>query len=161
MISVLCVSRSTVYKSIPGLDLWDLERDVYNYTGGNPVIAHPPCQQWSRLRAFAYVNEREKELAFVCLDHVKRNGGIFEHPHGSSFFRVAGVKPTLCIDQSWFGFPARKRTWLYFSRCKPLAVPLCFDAYTKKVPQLGKVARSAMTLDLARWLVNCVSQIEG
>jgi hypothetical protein len=149
-----------VYKSIPGLDLWDIERDASLFTGSNPVIAHPPCQQWSKLRAFAHFNPKEKDLAWLCLEHVLQNGGILEHPSGSSFFREAGIKPTLSIDQSWFGFPARKRTYLYFSKCRPLSFPLSFDAPVKKVYQLGQVARSAMTLKLAKWLVACVSQIK-
>lgn len=153
VISVLCAARKSEYENIPGLDVWTASRNAYNYTGRNPVIAHAPCQQWSRLKAFAKVNEVEKNLAWFCFWKVQVNGGIFEHPHGSSFFDTVGVKPTLCIDQSWFGFPARKRTWLYFSKCKPLAYPLSFDAVARSVPQLGKEARSKTTLHLARWLV--------
>lgn len=161
MISVLCVSSSTVYKRIEGLDLWDASRNAYNYTGLNPVVAHPPCQQWSRLRTFARVCQVEKDLSIFCLEKVQVNGGVFEHPHGSSFFKFAGVRPNLCIEQSWFGFPARKRTWLLFEGCKPLSFPLSFDAPIRKVDQLGRVQRSAMTLKMANWLVESVKQIDS
>lgn len=157
-ISVLCAAQNSFYKQMPGLDVWDIARDAYNFNGTNTIIAHPPCQQWSRLKAFAKVNEKEKELAFFCLGKVHLNGGVLEHPYGSSFFKASGIKPTLCIDQHWFGFPARKRTWLYFYGFDPLLYPLNFDAVQKKVPDLGKVARSAMTFSMADWLVRCVSR---
>jgi hypothetical protein len=110
------------------------------------------------MKAFAKPDLEERDLAFFCLDVVKRNGGILEHPHGSSFFRYAGIRPTLCIDQHWFGFPARKRTWLYFVDVKPLPHPLSFDLVATKVELMHSGMRSRMPLTFCQWLVDCVKQ---
>lgn len=165
MISVLCVMPGSNYFQIPGLDLWDAKRDAYNFIGSNPVITHAPCAQWSRLKAFANDNPREKELAWFCLEKVRRNGGIFEHPAGSSFFKEAGIKKIYSVDQSWWGFPARKRTYLYFHGYKPLAFPLSFDRITYKVGgnrngsliSMIKRDHSKMTLSFCQYLVDCLS----
>jgi len=157
MISILCVNKNSIYKTLP-VDCWDIERNAYGFTGPNPVITHAPCQQWSRLKAFAKPNDYEKQLAFFCLDKVIKNGGIFEHPAGSSFFKEAKIPRSAIysIDQSWFGFPCAKRTYLFFSQCKPLAYPLRFEPVTKKVNDLHYSKRSDTTLELAKWLIACV-----
>lgn len=162
MITILGVHKKSNYKLIPGLDLWDAERDAYNYTGINPVIAHPPCAQWSRMKNFAKSSSSEKELAAFCFEMVLNNGGIFEHPAGSSFFKYYGVDKykILSVSQRWWGFPAEKRTYLYFSRCKPLATPISFDCATKKVCELHSSSRSIMPLSFCQYLVNCVNQIK-
>jgi len=174
MISVLCVMPKSNYYQIPGLDLWDVSRDAYFYFGSNPVITHAPCQQWSRMKGFANYNKDEKELAFHCLKYVLRNGGIFEHPHGSSFFKEAGItKNIYSVDQSCYGFPARKRTWLLFHGIKPLPFALPFalplvkyvlnNSKTKrfKSPEMKKSERSLMTLQFCQFLVDCVKQIDN
>lgn len=158
MISVLCVNKDSVYKSFPGLDVWDSERNVYNFIGSNPVITHAPCQQWSKLKFFAKENQFEKNLAWVCLEHVLDNGGIFEHPSGSEFFKKAGINKNIySIDQHWFGFPCRKRTYLFFHKCKPLPVPMRFEAIEKKVEQLHSSKRSDTTPQFAKWLIDSVT----
>lgn len=150
MISVLCINPISVYHSIPNLDLWDEQRNAYRFTGSNPVITHAPCAQWSRMKAFSNPDPEQKQLAHFCCDQVERNGGIFEHPQGSSFFKERGIKPTISIDQFWFGFPARKRTWLYFQKCKPIAHPLRFDAIEQR---LG--ARSGPIKEISKRLRAC------
>lgn len=85
MISILCVAARSNYFSIPDLDLWPEKRDAYLFTSSDKVIAHPPCAQWSRLRRFSKEDARSKELAVFCFDKVNSNGGVFEHPMGSSF----------------------------------------------------------------------------
>jgi len=157
MTSVLCVDNESNYFKIDGLDLWTRDRDAYLFTGCNPVIVHPPCQQWSRLRSFAKVNQVEKDLAVFCFELVLSNGGIFEHPSGSSFFKFVGYRPTISIDQSWFGFPARKRTYLFFNGFRPGRLPLNFNAIEKTVDQLAYKSRSRMPLTFCQWLVDCVS----
>jgi len=156
-ITVLCVNEKTIYKDM-GLDCYDQKRDAYNFTGNNPVITHAPCAQWSVCKPLAKVDAYQKELAFFCLEKVQSNGGIFEHPANSSFFKTAGIKPTISIDQSWFGFPARKPTWLFFSKCKPLPVPLRFEAIQKKVEQMWSHERSITTKDFALWMIKCIQE---
>lgn len=155
------MNKDSVYKTLPGLDCWDEQRDAYNYSGSNPVIVHPPCPQWSRMRAFSRYNEREKQLAWFCLEKVNSNGGIFEHPSGSSFFKAAGIKTSLySVDQHWWGFPARKRTLLYFVGCRPISFPLNFDHYQVRDLTLGmdKRRRSDTILSFAMWLISCLNQ---
>jgi len=157
IITVLCVNDNSIYKEM-GLDCYDQHRDAYTFTGSNPVITHAPCQQWSMLKAFAKPDQYQKDLAMFCLEKVISNGGIFEHPAGSSFFKFAGITPTLSVNQFWFGFPAQKKTLLYFSKCKPLPVPLRFEAVEKKVEQLHSSKRSVTTKQFAQWLIDSISQ---
>lgn len=85
-VSILCADSLSNYFKIDGLDIWTEKRDINNYSGKNKVICHPPCQQWSRLKSFAKNKPEEKKLALLCWEIVQANGGIFEHPAGSSFF---------------------------------------------------------------------------
>lgn len=159
-INILCVQEKTNYSKIPGLDLWDKERDVQNFKGNGFCIAHPPCQQWGKLKHFANDNPMEKTLAYVCLYHVLKNGGIIEQPLGSSFFREAGLpqKNIYRISQSWFGFPAEKETLLFFWKCRPVEFPLFVPKpkLKRSVQNLNSRSRSTTTLELAQWLVDCV-----
>jgi len=166
MISILCAQKNSIYKTIPGLDVWDELRDAYFFTGSNPVITHAPCAQWSRMKAFSKENKDEKELAYFCLNKIIRNGGIFEHPAGSSFFKEAGItKNIYSVDQSWWGFPARKRTYLFFHKCKPLSVPIMHTIVThvvgtsKKrigVERIKQSDRSTTYLSFANFLINSI-----
>lgn len=153
MITVLCIQNDSNYKKIPNLDLWDINRNAYNYTGNNIVIAHPPCQQWSKLRSFAKENKLEKDLAYFCLDQVNKNGGILEHPKGSLFIKEMRLN-TVCVWQSWWGFPAKKETLLYVNKVKLLPTPLCFNVIEKKVENMNKNTRSKMTLEFCNYLIN-------
>jgi len=161
-ISVLCVKENSIYNEIPNLDLWGKYRNAYNFKGTTPVIAHPPCQQWSRLRYFSRANKEEKDLAHFCLEQVRKNGGILEHPHGSNFFKEAGIRPTISINQSWFGFSCKKTTLLYFHHYRPIAHPLNFDRIEKRINDLTsrKDKRSEMSLKFAKWLTECIWNIE-
>jgi hypothetical protein len=167
MITVLCAKKNSIYKTIPGVDVWDEERDAYFFTGSNPVITHAPCAQWSRMKAFANNNPDEKELAHFCLKNVIRNGGIFEHPAGSSFFKEAGISKNIySIEQSWWGFPARKRTYLFFHEVKPLPVPIMQHVTThvvgyhkasrRELPEMSKSERSTTILSFAEWMIKCI-----
>lgn len=160
MISVLCVHKRSNYKLIENLDLWDEERNAYNFTGTNPVIAHPPCAQWSRMKAFAYPDLKEKMLAAHCYDLVMENGGIFEHPAGSSLWKYVGAnrKQIISIDQHWFGFPARKTTYLLFSKCEPLSYPLSFSTVQRKVCSMHSQDRAIMPFAFCFWLVDNITQ---
>jgi hypothetical protein len=110
------------------------------------------------MRSFSKENKAEKDLAMFCLDKVKSNGGILEHPAGSQFWKVAHVSRLniISINQHWFGFPAQKRTWLYFYDVEPLSYPLNFNTPLKTVSQLHSAARSLQPLSLCRYLVASV-----
>ena len=145
MISILFARRDSVYKTLPDCDVWDIDRDARLYPGGNPVVAHPPCRAWGRLRAFAKPREDERALALFAVAQVQRFGGVLEHPAGSSLWQTAnlprlmtnrlkytrseppqlGTAPgwTLPVEQHWWGHPARKATWLYIVGIAPGSEP--------------------------------------
>ena len=52
-VAVLFVRADSIYKSLPGLDAWDAERDATKYQGPHSIVAHPPCRSWGCLRANA------------------------------------------------------------------------------------------------------------
>jgi len=160
MITILCVMTNSNYNHIPNLDLWDINRNAYNYTGNNIVITHAPCQQWSKMKSFAKENKKEKELAFFCYEKVQKNGGIFEHPAGSNFFKIVNIprNKIISVNQHWWGFPAQKKTYLYFNQISPLPVPLNFNAVQKKVINMAQNKRSLMTTSFCQWLVDCCNQ---
>lgn len=160
--TVLCIDDLSNYRQIPDLDLWDAKRNTYNclFPAGR-VIAHPPCAQWSKLKALAKPNEEEKNLAWYCLEMVRKFGGVLEHPEGSAFFKEAGISPTITVDQSWWGFPARKRTHLYFVNCSPSPALVRFGPAKCGVEDLHSSVRSRMTLSFCAWLVASVTLDEG
>lgn len=135
--AVLFARSDSIYKTIPGLDVYDMDRDARSYSGGLPVIAHPPCRAWGRLRKFAKPRSDEKDLAFFAVDQVRKNGGVLEHPESSSLWAAADLpRPasnrieidayggwTLAIAQFWFGHRAMKRTWLYIVGVPPAHIP--------------------------------------
>lgn len=178
MVAVLFARADSIYKAIGGLDVFDDERDARTYSGDMPVVAHPPCRAWGRLRHFARPRPDEKQLAFFAVDQVRRCGGVLEHPECSSFWVAAGLpRPgagfdafggwTLCMDQHWLGHRARKRTWLYVVGVRPVdmpALPLRLDEPTHVIAtsrrqrgggylEVSKREREATPPDMAAFLI--------
>ena len=168
MISVLCIQKKSNYRLYPDLDLWDAQRDAYNFKGSNPVITHAPCAQWCRLRNFAKDDPYTKGLAQFCFDIVVSNGGIFEHPADSLFLKSVTL-PDHCklyeVEGRWFGFPARKRTWLVFSKCKPATMPMNFDMVQYSLGRrrlkkdLPKSMRSETPIPMIDFFIDSLSSI--
>jgi len=52
-VAALFVRADSSYKSMRGVDAWDEVRDASRYLGPWPVVAHPPCRGWGRLRHLA------------------------------------------------------------------------------------------------------------
>lgn len=133
MVAVLFARADSNYKALPGVDVWDAERDARRWPGGCPVVAHPPCRAWGRLRHFAKPRPDERALALFAVDQVRRFGGVLEHPEGSTLWPAAGLPSpghsdefggwTLPIAQHWFGHRAEKLTLLYIVGCAPARVP--------------------------------------
>jgi len=134
-VAVLFVKRRSVYKTLPGTDCYDDQRDARNYAGGLPVVAHPPCRTWGRLKAFARAPAGEHELAIWAVGQVRRWGGVLEHPERSDLWwtiplPIPGGLPdnwggfTIEVDQFHWGHSARKRTWLYIVGCDIDALPV-------------------------------------
>ena len=123
-VAVLFARSDSVYKTLPGCDVYDIERDARTWPGGAPVVAHPPCRAWGRLRAFAKPRSDEKDLARWAVSQVRQWGGVLEHPESSTLWADQRLPRhpnerdghggwTMPIHQWWFGHRAQKRTWLY------------------------------------------------
>lgn len=132
-IAVLFARADSNYKRLPGCDVYDESRDARSWKGGAPVVAHPPCRAWGRLRKLANPLPHEKDLALFAVCQVRRCAGVLEHPAHSTLWNAAGLpRPgevdafggwTLPIVQSDFGHRARKPTWLYIVGIRPGELP--------------------------------------
>lgn len=131
LVAVLYARADSHYKETPWADVWDAGRDALRWTGGLPVVAHPPCRAWGRLRHFAKPREDEKSLALDAVRQVRRWGGVLEHPASSTLWAAAklprpGEVPdkfggySIEVDQVHWGHRAQKRTWLYIVGCREL-----------------------------------------
>lgn len=172
MVAVLFARSNSIYKAMPDCDVFDLERDARSYTGTAPVIAHPPCRGWGRLRHLAKVRPDEKELALFAIEQVRRCGGVLEHPWASSLWSVAGLPVpgqidrfggfTLGVLQGDFGHVAPKATWLYIVGLHhPRDIPCpAFELGMKtgRVENMGKSAREATPPRFATWLYDLATR---
>ena len=172
-IAVLFARPDSVYKSLLGCDVWDAERDARNWPGGAPVVAHPPCRAWGRLRHFARPVAGEVDLAPWAVGQVRKWGGVLEHPKGSRLWVSRLPYPgetdefggwTLPILQFWFGHRCEKATWLYIVGLAPGELPpfplvlgdpshvIQSRKRTDHRPHVPKPEREHTPRQLAEWL---------
>lgn len=90
-VAVLFARADSIYKTMPGCDVYDIERDARTWPGGCPVVAHPPCRAWGRLRKFAKPRDDEKSLGPWAVEQVRTWGGVLEHPAESTLFAHCGM----------------------------------------------------------------------
>lgn len=179
-IAVLFARTDSHYKDLADVDVWDAHRDALKWPGGCPIVAHPPCRAWGRLRRFAKPTHDEKSLAIWAVTQVRRWGGVLEHPAYSTLWSVCGLPAsgkrddwggwTLPIVQQWWGHRAEKKTWLYIVGCQPTdlpSIPLVLGEATHVVqsrkrtgyrPHITKAEREHTPLELARWLVDLATR---
>jgi len=138
-VAALFVAKGGCYFGLDDCDPWDEERDARLYIGPHPVVAHPPCQRWSKLAGFCesmgYGKKGDDGGCFsAALEMVRQLGGVLEHPASSSAWGAFGlIRPprsggwvmagdgvgwTCCVDQGWYGHKVPKPTWLYASGVK-------------------------------------------
>jgi hypothetical protein len=184
MTAILFARHDSIYKQLPGCDVYDAERNALTFPGGMPVVAHPPCRAWGRLRGLSKPADGEQSLAWFALDQVRRWGGVLEHPETSLLWRLAGLPLgverdywggfTLSVDQSWWGHRARKRTWLYIVGVAPSeipAYPISLDTIqgsigalarqkTKRKKEVTMAEREHTPQLLAEWLVELTRKIK-
>lgn len=133
-VAVLFARQDSIYKTLPDCDVWDIERDARTWPGGCPVVAHPPCRAWGKLRQFANPRPDEPALAPWAVDQVRRFGGVLEHPAESLLWAHCGLPTpgrapddfggwTAEIRQCDWGHKAEKLTWLYIVGCHPDDLP--------------------------------------
>lgn len=140
MIAALFVERGGCYWGLPDVDPWDIARDARNYPGPWPVVAHPPCNLWTR---FAHVNYKrwggehnrpgnDGGCFAFALSAIKKWGGVLEHPAFSDAWKHFSLpRPVsktwryadgywVCeVWQSAYGHKAQKRTWLAYCGSPP------------------------------------------
>ena len=183
-VAVLFARADSVYKTMPAVDVWDIERDARKWPGGSPVVAHPPCRAWGRLAHMAKPRHDEKDLARWAVAQVRRFGGVLEHPKDSKLWSDQGLPPadttrdefggwTLGITQHWWGHRATKATKLYIVGCSPADIPdmpalvlgegthvIAQDSRrlahgdVRKRPECTKAEREQTPPKLATWLVD-------
>ncbi len=182
MTTVLFTQKNSIYQTL-NCDCWDDIRNATNYAGSDPVIAHPPCRAWSRVRGLAKPLPGEKELSLFAVNIVRKNGGVLEHPSSSTLY--PGYLPlpgsfddyggySICIDQFWFGHLCKKATLLYIvgvKQCDLPPIPYKLDAITHTIghskakrhthkKEVSRHTRSATPLLFAKWLINVVKLIK-
>lgn len=162
-IAVLFARADSVYKTMPGCDVWDIERDARNWPGGCPVVAHPPCARWSLINGVVLSRYPHKAAEFAwgndgglfafALSSVRRFGGVIEHPRGSRAFdhfalpRVGRMPDefggwTTEVRQVDFGHRAEKRTWLYICGVNPDDIPRHHQTGERPVAAVMRMAHS-------------------
>lgn len=187
MVAVLFAHRRSIYKTLDGVDVWDEDRDARRWPGGGPLVAHPPCRAWGRFRTFAKPEPHEKQLAIDAVAHVRRWGGVLEHPAHSTLWPECGLPSpargahdgwggfTLHVDQVWWGHPAQKSTFLYIaglvrSEVPSFDIPLVGPTHVIEanrarrrnggdhLPYLPKSGREHTPPRFAEWLVELASR---
>jgi hypothetical protein len=180
-VAVLFARADSVYKTLQGTDVYDAGRDARTWQGGAPVVAHPPCRAWGRLRHMAKPRPDEKALAFFAVHQVRTFGGVLEHPASSTLWAAAGLPApgqrdtfggwTLPILQSCWGHRAEKATLLYIVGCAPAQIPdmplsLAYPTHVinsrlKTRPECTKAEREHTPPALAAWLVELARRCGG
>lgn len=166
-VAVLYASYGSNYRALPGVDVFDLARDARTFSGGCPVVAHPPCRLWGRLAHFARSRDvqAELDLAHHALDAVRTNGGVLEHPTDSKLVRGSLPEPgrrdawggfVLHVMQSWWGHRAPKPTALYVCGIEPCelpGMPFALGIPEGRIERMGRQERERTPVELASWLV--------
>ena len=101
---------------------YDESRDARTYAGPLPVVAHPPCGPYGRLRHLS--KNQDPTCGPRAVQQVRELGGVLEHPRDSKLWDLCGMpRPgelpdiyggrTVLIQQCDWGHVARKETLLY------------------------------------------------
>ena len=122
VVAALYVDPRGIYPTLPGVDCWDESRDARLYAGPFPVVAHPPCGPWGKLRHLC--TKQDPLCGPMAVRVAQRFGGVVEHPDRSKLWDFMALpKPgdatdafggrTYEVCQVDWGHVARKRTWIY------------------------------------------------
>jgi hypothetical protein len=128
LIAALYIDPRGPYPNLLGAaQCWDATRDARTYEGPWPIVAHPACGPWGRLRHMYQGSEGGPELGCIAVRQVRAFGGVLEHPADSRLWEACelprpGDPPdvfggwTIRVNQSDWGHVCRKPTWLYLVR---------------------------------------------
>lgn len=170
-VSVLFTRSDSCYIDL-ATDCWDIKRDARCYTGPGPVVCHPPCRGWGRLRHWAKPRPDEKALALFAVDCVRKFGGVLEHPYGSTLWPAAGLPGprkgfdafggwTLLVDQGWWGHAAPKPTYLYIVGVRPSDIgelPVQLHRAAGRTLELSPADRERTPPEFAKFLLSIAAR---
>ena len=129
-VAALYIDPRGPYPKLLGPELcWDEARDARTYAGPWPVVAHPPCGPWGRLRHLC--TKQDRSLAIAAVWQVRACGGVLEHPQCSKLWGYCDLPGprghrtargqfdefggfSIQVAQVAWGHVAEKLTWLYF-----------------------------------------------
>jgi hypothetical protein len=181
VVAALFVESGGVYATLPGVELWDAQRDARLYAGTHPVVCHSPCGPWSRLAELAHSKggpaTGEDDGCFAAaLAAVRRWGGVLEHPRCSKAWKAFGLPEPVSgrwrygasgystqVNQVEYGHRARKPTWLFYVG-EEVPPPLRWSAKstpTHPVERMGKRERKATPLAFALELIGIARRAQG
>lgn len=132
-VAALYIDPAGHYPKLDGVECWDESRDARKYDGPHPVVAHPPCAPWSKMRWLSSQANRDaaRSCAPRALKQVRAFGGVLEHPEHSTLWSSLGLPlpvqssmhgpdkfggESYYIEQVAWGHACRKPTWLYVVR---------------------------------------------
>lgn len=134
------------------------------------MVAHPPCRAWSAFCAHqAKPGPGEKDLGPMCVDWLRKEGGVLEHPAHSRLWDACRLpKPgwthrgdvwAVEVLQAWWGDSRSKTTWLCFFGVNPndFQIPIRLHDVTgdrRRWKLMSKHQRSATPPKMAQWLVD-------
>lgn len=121
-VAALYVDEKGVYPTLDDVDCWSRERDARRYGGFDPVVAHPDCGPWSKLRHLC--TKQDPTCGPRAVQQVRAFGGVLEHPEHSKLWEYSGLpRPedatdayggrTYYVEQVWWGHQCVKPTWIY------------------------------------------------
>jgi hypothetical protein len=181
-IPVLFTNEKSNYNNYSIFDTYSKKRNAFTYYSRSPLIAHPPCRLFSRLRGFSTANKSEKKLAFFALSRVRQFGGILEHPRSSTLWKNGNFNLSGNIDEyggflrsvnlSWFGYPCEKKTMLYFVGIKPGDLPpfplnllppssIISTSRSSTLPEIPKKDRSSTPAHMIEYFIEVMQIINN
>lgn len=124
-VAALYVDPNGPYFGRDDVDPWPKERDAKAYDGPHPVVAHPDCGPWSKLRHMC--TKQDESCGKRAVLQVQEFGGVLEHPAHSKlweYYDLPGPDDatdhhggrTYAVEQCDWGHKCRKPTWLYVVR---------------------------------------------
>ena len=172
-VAILCARARSIYYEIAGCDVYDQVRDARTFGLDCPVVAHPPCAQWSRwLYKLSKPRQSEKDLGPWAVEVVRRCGGVLEHPAYSRLWDACSLpRPgssrsfdeldelggfSVEVYQSAYGHKVPKRTWLYICGCSAGDLAgVRRGGFTRRYPfvNLSMAQRIGTPLPFAKFLV--------
>lgn len=160
-VAILFVAARSVYQTMD-VECYDVERDATTFKCDRPVVAHPPCGPWGRLRR--QCTKQSSLLGPWAVQVVRLSGGVLEHPAGSLLWKHCQLPPpgpwvdefggfTIETTLAAHGGSVLKPTWLYCVRVdRPAAITAKLGWRT--VEQLHSGHRQLTPIAMAEWLVS-------